>query len=178
MANLYINNPTKGTDMAKKSVKYDTANAGGWMNRADDLFLAQFRGRPCAICGATHSTVKGVVTRSMGHHLISKEHCRAHRFNRRNIIVLCPDHHTRFTGSISPHSENSVEVGLFYEWLMFNRPEQWEWVKAHYQDSSDGVLPYRDAYVRLGGELTEEKFKKDMRPKNHAQKVREAEERC
>ena len=160
----------------KKSTKYDTANAGGWITVSDDLFLARFRGKPCNICGETHSTINGTLTRSMGHHLISKELCRAHRFNARNIIVLCPLHHTRFTGNMSPHSKNDIENGLFYEWLFFTHPEKWEWAKRHYQDKADSVLSYRDAYERLGGEVESKSgLIKDMRPKNHARNVRAVE---
>jgi len=152
-------------------VNYSTPNTSSWSERADDLFLAQFRGLPCEICGKTHSTVNGVKIRSCGHHKISKELCRAHRYNRRNIIVLCPLHHTRFTGHMSPHSKNSVEIGLFYEWLIINRPNEWKWVKCHYEDSAGDCLTYKDAYIRLGGEITNEKFKKDQKPLNHSEKI-------
>lgn len=161
--------------MARKITKYDTPNAGGWAKVADDLFLAQFRGRPCVICGKTHTYIKGVKTRSMAHHIAKKELCRLMRYDKRNIIVLCADHHNRFNGSMSPHSECSVKTGLFYEWLINYRPDLWDWVKAHYKDNADNALSYKEAYIRLGGEITDAKFIKDHRPLNHSAKIRAAE---
>ena len=160
--------------MKRKSTNYSTPDAGGWMHVADDLFLARFRGRPCEICGATNGFYNGKTIRSMGHHTLSKELHRAHRYNPLNIVVLCPKHH--MGGEMSPHSHDGVAQAKFYQWLADNKPEQYEFMMTHGNDKFNKEWCYRDAYVELGGEIESKSgLMKDYKPKNHAKKVREAE---
>ena len=161
--------------MKRKSTKYDTPDAGGWMNVADDLFLAQFRGRACEVCGATHVLFNGRKTRSCGHHLAGKELHRQWRYEPRNIVVLCAEHHSRFARELSPHSNDTVAVAAFYAWLLEHDPYKWHWLLSHKEPVFDGSWKYRDKYIELGGEIQGE-LVKDQKPLNHAAKIRVAEE--
>ena len=161
--------------MSRKGTDYSKPDTSAWQNRIDDLFLAQFRGRPCKICGAMRREYNGRMTRSMGHHLMEKDLHRIHRYSVENIIILCAKHHGQHERSISPHSNDTVAVAAFYEWVRLNEPEQWEWFKSHCRDEWDGSWTYKEMYQTLGGEITDEKFKKDQKPLNHAEKIRIAE---
>ena len=161
--------------MKRKSTKYDTPDAGGWMNVADDLFLAQFRGRACEICGKKHVIYNGRKTRSCGHHLLEKGLHRTWRYEPRNIVILCADHHGHHSRDISPHSDDTAAVARFYRWLMDHDPYKWEWMLSHYKENFDKSWKYRDKYVELGGEVCGD-LVKDQKPLNHAEKIREAEQ--
>jgi len=123
--------------MRKKSTKYDTPDAGGWTHVADDLFLAGYRGRPCEICGATHGFDGRKTIRSCGHHLHHKKNCRKFRYEPKNIVILCPAHHSKFSYDMSPHSQvNELAVERFTDWMEENKPEQYAWWKATEQEAS------------------------------------------
>jgi hypothetical protein len=160
--------------MKAKSTNYSTADSGAWMHVCDDAFLAQFRGRPCEICGSTGMIYNGRQTRSMGHHLLEKTLHKLHRYTPENIVVLCPKHHCQHERSISPHSDDTAAVAAFYEWLRVKRPEKWEWFKAHCRDKFENQWTYRDMYLQLGGRIKGD-LKKDMRPLDHAQLIRKIE---
>jgi len=49
-------------------------------------FMSQFHGLPCAICGTTLDTG--------GHHLLKRRVAPLLQEHKRNIMVLCGDHHT------------------------------------------------------------------------------------
>lgn len=161
--------------MKRKSTKYDTPDAGGWKNACDDLFLAQFRGLPCEICGEPRVYYNGRMTRSMGHHLLEKGLHRQHRYDKRNIVILCANHHGPYARDISPHSDDTGAVGAFYAWLARNKPGQWHWFEANRTGLFDHSWNYRDKYIELGGEVKGDLIK-DQRPSNHAEKIRNAEE--
>jgi len=161
--------------MKRKSTNYSTAESGGWRNKADDLFLARFRGRPCAVCGARNGFDGSKNIRSCGHHMLEKGLHRAHRYNPENIIILCPKHH--MGGEMSPHSHDGVAIKKFYEWLTENHPEKAQFMDDHRHDKFRKEWKYRDKYVELGGEIGDKSSPmKSWRPKNHAKKVREAED--
>ena len=167
--------------MKKKSNDYSTPDSGGWMHRADELFLARYVGKPCEICSRTSS---GGVS-SCGHHLFHRKNCRRHRYEDKNIVVLCPQHHSEFAMDISPHSQvNELAVHRFFVWLKKTKPEQYQW----YIDSEveaykpfDRSWKYRDKYEELGGEIKrEDKDGKKLamkywKPANHAKALREQE---
>ena len=157
-------------------VNYSTPDTGAWMSKADDLFLARYRGLPCEICKKTKVMYNNRPTRSMGHHLNEKHMVRLHRYEPLNVVVLCAEHHGQHSRSISPHSESTIAVAAFYEWLRTRKPEQWAWFIKHGRDEWDGSWKYKEAYVRLGGQITGE-LKKDQKPFNHAEAVRNAEKR-
>jgi hypothetical protein len=161
--------------MRRKSTKYDTPDAGGWMNVCDDLFLAQFRGRPCEVCGRTHVVYNNRNTRSCGHHLLSKALHRTWRYEPRNIVILCADHHGHHSRDISPHSDDTAAVAAFYAWLIESNPYKWKWMRSHTTEIFDKSWKYRDKYVELGGEVQGE-LVKDQKPLNHSAKIRVAEE--
>lgn len=165
--------------MKSKSSDYSTPDAGGWMHKCDDLFLARYRGKPCEICGKTSGYEDGKTQSSCGHHLIFKGKCRKHRYSRENIIVLCPEHHSHWNAKLSPHSmTNTLAQEAFADWVRHHKPKQWKWWQDHQSDSYvifDKSWTYREMYVALGGEIESKTGKmKDYKPKNHAKAVREA----
>ena len=137
--------------MKRKSTKYDTPDSGGWMHVCDDLFLAQYRGRPCEVCGATKGFYNGKTIRSMGHHLLSKELHRKYRYDERNIVVLCPKHH--LGAEMSPHSHDTAAQAVFYDWLRENCPKKYELFISRRGDKFNKEWCYREMYVELGGEI-------------------------
>jgi hypothetical protein len=160
--------------MKRKSTDYKTPDAGGWMNVCDDIFLAQFRGRPCEICGATSGFYNGKTIRSMGHHVLSKELHRAHRYDTQNIVTLCPIHH--LGAEMSPHSHDTAAQAAFYDWMATALPFRYELMMARRHDKFNKEWCYREKYIELGGEIhSKTGLMKDYRPVNHAAKVREAE---
>lgn len=156
------------------AVNYSTPDSSAWRDKCDDLFLARFRGRPCEICGRTHVIYNNRQTRSMGHHIAEKNLHRIHRYEPKNIVVLCADHHGQHCRIISPHSDDTVAVAAFYEWLRVKKPEQWEWFKANGRVKWDGSWKYKQKYIELGGQITGD-LKKDHKPLNHAEAVKIAE---
>jgi hypothetical protein len=150
-------------------ISYNTGDGSGWRKVCDDTFLAQFRGLPCELCGATHAVKGGVKTRSCGHHILEKDICRAHRYSPENIVVLCPKHHARYVGSTSPHSKYQIEQGIWWEWLMVVHGDRYDWAKVHKDDKFEKEWCYRDKYIELGGEIESKTgLIKDLRPINHA----------
>jgi hypothetical protein len=121
-------------------VKKPKAKTQAWYRkRVIEQFMSRFRGLPCEICGRTDGTC--------GHHVISKQRCRAHIVTPENIVVLCQLHH-RFSNDIAPHSFNSLAVGRFLEWLRTEKPWQYEWVKMHEHDSAK--INWRELYENKG----------------------------
>jgi len=163
--------------MKRKSTNYSTPDGGGWRNKADDLFLAQFRGRPCEICGKREGW-DGKKIRSCGHHLAEKGMHRKYRYEPENIVILCPEHHSHLSRTMSPHADDTAAVARFYSWLRDNCLGKWERLQDIDHKPFDKSWTYRDAYVELGGEIhSKTGLIKDLRPLNHAGKVREAESR-
>lgn len=161
--------------MKKKSTKYDTPDAGGWMHVCDDIFLAQFRGRPCEVCGATRGYYNGKTIRSMGHHLLSKELHRLYRYDTDNIITLCPKHH--LGAEMSPHSHDTAAQAAFYDWLKREQIWKHDFMMIMRSNKFNKEWCYREMYEQLGGEIHSATGKlKDLRPVKHAAKVREAEQ--
>ncbi len=162
--------------MKRKSNNYATADGGGWMHRCDDLFLAQFRGRPCEICGRRGGFDNGKKISSCGHHLTFKGRCRQFRYTLDNIIVLCPHHHSHYNSDLSPHSITSTHAqAAFEEWVRDNKPKQYAWwmENQHMVNKPfDKTWTYREMYVALGGEIeTKTGHIKDYRPVRHKPKV-------
>ena len=164
--------------MKRKSTNYSNADGGGWMHKCDDLFLARYRGKPCEICGNTHGRDDGVKVSSCGHHLIFKGNCRQFRYEPMNIIVLCPYHHSHYNSEMSPHSITStLAQKRFADWVKMYKPKQYKWWQEHmhYEHKLfDRSWTYRDMYEQLGGEIESKTGRmQDMKPKNHAKKIRE-----
>ena len=176
--------------MAAKKLNYKDANGSGWREKADDIFLAQFRGRPCMICKDIDNKIvtetkfydkklnKTYNIRTMGHHLFEKDHHKIHRYDEHFIITLCVNHHTKFAQgerAISPHAHDTVPQARFYWWLKNYRSNMFDFlVSTHLKEPV--TWTYRDEYVRLGGEIKSKTgFKKDLKPVNHKANVRRVE---
>lgn len=163
--------------MKSKSSNYKSPDAGGWMHKCDDLFLARYRGKPCEICGRTHGSDDGRLIPSCGHHLIFKGGCRKFRYEPKNIIILCPYHHSHYNSELSPHSITStLAQKKFGDWVKYHKPEQYKWWQSSLQWEKkpfDKSWTYREMYELLGGEIESKTGKvSDYKPKNHAEKIR------
>jgi len=86
---------------------------------ADKLFMPQFRGLPCEVCGKEEGTAF--------HHIVSKSRSKALRYDKRNGIILCQGHHT-MSNSMAPHSTNQLAVERFIEWFKENHPSRYKWI--------------------------------------------------
>ena len=163
--------------MKRASSNYSSADAGGWMHKCDDLFLARYRGKPCEICGRVSGHENAKVVSSCGHHLIFKGVCRKYRYEPRNIVVLCPIHHSHYNPTCSPHSiMNTQAQKAFADWVKEHKPKQYEWWQEHQPEAHkpfDKSWTYREMYEQLGGEIhSKTGLIKDMKPKNHAKAIR------
>lgn len=92
-----------------------------------EAFMKQFRGRPCEVCGSTFGTC--------GHHYVGRGYCPRHIVTPDNIIVLCQRHHGPYGKCMNPHSPNPVLVAEFEEWVMYNRPDVFNWAAEHANDT-------------------------------------------
>ncbi len=167
--------------MRKKSVDYKSADSGGWKNKCDDLFLSRYRGRPCIVCGKTSNVQDGGKVKSCGHHLIFKGTCRKFRYEPKNIVVLCPYHHSHYNSQISPHSITStIAQQRFAQLVKIKFPKQYKWWQDNQKYANkpfDKSWTYREMYELLGGEIVTKTGKiVDMKPKNHITKVRKNEQ--
>ena len=122
--------------MAKKKVK--TPNHKSYLKRAKDLFMPQFRGKPCEVCGTNQGTC--------GHHVVSQARSKSLRFDERNIIVLCAKHHT-MGNELAPHASNQMAVERFIEWFKENKPEQHAWIEEN--ERIERRYTYKDAVENM-----------------------------
>lgn len=77
---------------------------------------------------------------------------------------------------MSPHSHDTAAQAAFYDWMRENLPEKYRLFQERRHDKFKKEWCYRQMYTSLGGEIASKTGKlKDMRPVNHATKVREAE---
>jgi hypothetical protein len=121
----------------KQGKKCGKAKTQSWYRKhVIEQFMSKFRGLPCEICGKTENTC--------GHHVCSKQRTPAHIITPENIIVVCPSCHM-FSNERSAHSSNALAVCRFMEWIRDNKPEQYEWCKAHENDSNK--IDWRTLYV-------------------------------
>jgi hypothetical protein len=103
-------------------MKSKTPNSSYYRNKADEIFMAQFRGKPCEVCGAVSGTV--------GHHNVNKARSKALRYDKRNITVLCQKHHT-MGNDICPHSSNPMAVDRYFGWLKETHHANYKWIKEN-----------------------------------------------
>ena len=96
-----------------------SSNHKSYRKKADDLFMPQFRGEPCEVCGKCEGTA--------GHHIVSKSRSKALRYDTRNIIIVCQSHHT-MGNDLAPHSTNQLAVERFIEWFKETHPDRHQWI--------------------------------------------------
>lgn len=101
--------------MSKQNSKY-------YRLKADKIFMSQFHGLPCEVCGKTEGTA--------GHHVVGKRRSRALKYDKRNIVVLCQGHHT-FSNDMAPHSTNQMAVVRFGEWFKIAFPDRHQWIQEN-----------------------------------------------
>ena len=119
-------------------MKSKSPNDKYYRNKADEIFMSQFRGKPCEVCGTTNATV--------GHHNVNKARSKALRYDKRNITVLCPKHHC-YGNDIAPHSSNPMAVNRYFDWLNKENPAQYDWLMAN--EKIERKYNYRDALENL-----------------------------
>ena len=119
-------------------MKTKSANDKYYRNKADELFMSQFRGKPCEVCGTTKATV--------GHHNVNKARSKALRYDKRNITVLCQSHHT-MGNDICPHSSNPLAVDRYFDWFRKNNLNKYIWLKEN--EKIERKYNYRDALENL-----------------------------
>lgn len=120
-------------------------NDSYFRKKADDIFMVQFRGQPCEVCGETHKTV--------GHHVVGKRRSKALRYDKNNIIILCPSHHT-MGNELAAHSSNQMAVDRFITWFKQNKPLQHKWCqinerlqrKYSYKQALENLKAGKDAW--------------------------------
>ncbi len=103
-------------------MKSKTPNSSYYRNKADSIFMAQFRGKPCEVCGVTKGTC--------GHHNIPKGRSKALRYDLKNITILCPKHHC-FGNDLCAHSTNVFAVEKYVGWLKETHPANYKWIKEN-----------------------------------------------
>ena len=125
--------------------KTRSPNSAYYRNKADEIFMVQFRGLPCEVCGTTNMTV--------GHHNVNKARSKALRYDKRNITVLCQAHHT-FGNDICPHSSNPMAVDRYFTWFRNFKTDQYRWLKLNerivrkynYKQAWENLLAGKDAW--------------------------------
>ena len=146
------------------------------MKEADRIFMKQFQGEPCEICKTIecqydelennfYDESENIFPRgddiadmesarmTCGHHIIPKARSKALRYDKRNIIVLCPKHHT-MGNDMAPHSMNQKAVERFIEWFKLNKPEQYKWTTENefmqrrytYKEAVENMRAGREAW--------------------------------
>jgi|FLOH01.1.fsa_nt_gi hypothetical protein len=126
--------------------KTRSPNSAYYRNKADEIFMVQFRGLPCEVCGTTNMTV--------GHHNVSKARSKALRYDKRNITALCQAHHT-MGNDICPHSSNPMAVDRYFDWFRNNEDGKYYWLvenerierKYSYRQALENLKNGRDAWV-------------------------------
>lgn len=113
-------------------------NSKYYRNKCDELFMSQFRGESCEVCGAIEGTA--------GHHLIGKGRSKALRYDKNNIVVVCQKHHT-LGNTMAPHSTNHLAVERFHNWFKATKPEQHSWIKEN--ENIDRRYTYKQAAKNL-----------------------------
>lgn len=120
-------------------------NSKYYRTKADNLFMPQFRGRYCEVCDKTEGTA--------GHHIVSKSRSKSLRFDTRNIIVVCPSHHT-MGNDMAPHSTNQLAVERFLDWFRETHPERHAWIVENerierrftYKQAAENMAAGREAW--------------------------------
>lgn len=103
-------------------MKTRSPNCKYYRTKADALFMAQFREQKCEVCGS--------IIGCCGHHIVAKSRSKALRYEKKNIIVVCPRHHT-MGNTMAPHSVNSLAVERFLIWFRKAHPERHAWIVAN-----------------------------------------------
>jgi len=131
-----------------KAVDYPTASVNIYLNNrfmeeADKLWSLSIREpakNRCAICGDSPCDA---------HHILEKSTWLRWRYDKRNGVCICQDHH-RYNRDICPHFTGTA-VFNWWEWLRVYRENQYDWWKDAQYDKRPPVESYEEAYRRLAG---------------------------
>ena len=102
--------------MARKQARKATKQAMGALEtkKLDKLWseaTKAFYGRKCEVCGSTNN---------LNSHHVFRRTVRILRWDYRNAIVLCANHHM-FDNKFSAHATPT----LFTDWIIFKRGKEW-----------------------------------------------------
>lgn len=120
-------------------------NSTYYRNKSDKLFMAQFHGQPCEVCGSIEGT--------HGHHIAAKSRSKALRYDIRNIVILCARHHTMGT-DMAPHATSQLAVERFCQWFKETHPARHKWITENehiqrrytYKDAAENMTAGRLAW--------------------------------
>jgi len=121
-------------------------NSKYWRNKADKVFMVQFKGKPCEIClsyGRTNTE------KTCGHHVVAKSTSSYLRHVDKNIVVVCPTHHA-FSNELAFHSTNLLAQNAALEWLKECRPDALECLET-YKKYTGARVDYEQIYLELKG---------------------------
>ena len=136
-------------DKIKSQKKPAFKKDSSYMRTCDEIFMRQFRGKPCEVCA---SQKKLNTYRTCGHHIIPKSLSKYLRFARRNIAIVCPGHH-QYGRDICAHGTNCLSVGKFSDWLIETRPEDYEFLILHQHDPCPDKYKDMLEIIRRTGEV-------------------------
>tara|TARA_R110002126_G_scaffold164690_2_gene312566 strand:+ start:1479 stop:1958 length:480 start_codon:yes stop_codon:yes gene_type:complete len=113
----------------------------------------------CEICGMKKGDLHNVTEKPQrveAHHIMSRNNKDSPlKFDLRNLICLCSDHH-----KLSKYSAHSHGI-WFADWLQTNKPEQYQWVLDHSDDTVNlkdrEVLAHIEKCLRANKELNFDK---------------------
>ena len=117
--------------------------------KADEVFLSKYRGRSCEVCEWRGDY--GRTANTAGHHVLPKGSYRAVRYDRRNIVVVCPRHHM-FDRRIAAHGASGFAVAAFMSGLRERRPDDYAFLSAVWRGV---VTPAKSTYKQSFIALTE-----------------------
>lgn len=118
-----------------------------WRVKADEVFMAQYRNLECEVCLSMFS--KSNTQSTVGHHLLPKGSCPAHRFTHECMLVLCMRHHL-WDDFLAAHSMNALAVRRFLDWMEMQMPEQYKWMQEHEHDQER--VNYKEVWEQYSDE--------------------------
>ena len=127
-------------------MKSRSANDKYYRNKADELFMAPYRGQPCEVCGSSKGTVF--------HHNVNKARSKALRYDVKNGTTLCPSCHV-FGNKLCAHSKNIFAVEAYVKWFQWTRPQQYRYCKENqhiqrkysYKQAWENMKEGREAWI-------------------------------
>ena len=123
-----------------------SCNSVYWRTKADEVFMPQFRGKPCEVC---LSYGKTNTYETCGHHTVTKSTSAYFRHVEKNIVVVCKTHH-KTSNDLAFHSTNLLAQNAALEWLKECRPDALECLET-YKKFRYTKVDYERIYIELKG---------------------------
>lgn len=117
-------------------------NSKYWKKKADTAWANDIKQvGDCEICGSR-------TRRLNAHHIILRGRLKF-RYDSSNGVCICSYHHT-FDPDCCPHGGLDA-VKRFEEWLMRERPGQYQWFLENKDDKGRPEFTYEEMYYKLKG---------------------------